>query len=236
MMTFFDHLLELRSKILVSFAALVAGTALAHAYHETLIAFFLRPIQGEKLFFLSPLEPLFFIFKIDLFVGFILALPVLNWCVFSFVRPAVKQSSWILFSLLYGAAAVLILSALAYAYFVMVPISLKFLMSITVPGTRHMITANSYLNFLLTQSLIIALVFQIPLFIVAGSYIGAFCIQTLAAKRPYIYVGGIIVLAVITPTTDLFNFAIIAVPALVIFEGSVFAVRVVDWIASHSAP
>ena len=229
MMTFFDHLLELRSKILISVLAIGLGAGVAHYFHEPLIGFFLRPLHGQQLFFLSPLDPLFFILKIDLFIGLILALPVLNWAIFSFIRPAMKASSWLLFSTVYCAAAVLILAGLAYAYFVMIPMSLGFLLSISVPGTENMITANSYLSFLLVQSLIVAILFQIPLFIIAGTYIQAFKIETLTAKRRYIYVGGLIGLAVITPTTDLFNLCVVAVPAWTIFEGSVVAARVVNW-------
>jgi sec-independent protein translocase protein TatC len=227
-MTFVDHLRDLRSKILLSLAAVLVGGTVAHAYHEALIAFFLRPIHGQTLIFLSPLEPLLFIFKIDLFVGLILALPVLNWAVFSFLKPAMKQSSWLLFSILYCAAAALILSGLAYAYFVMVPISLGFLLSVRVAGTENMITANNYLKFLIMQSLVIAVIFQIPLFIIAGSYIRAFDVTTLAAKRRYIYVVGLIGLALVTPP-DVFNLCVVAVPAWVIFEGSLLAARLIQW-------
>lgn len=229
MATFLDHLLELRSKVLLSVLSIGLGAAVAHYFHENLIAFFLRPLHGQQLIFLSPLDPLFFILKIDLSVGVILALPVLNWAIFSFVRPAMKGSSWLLFSTVYGSAGVLILAALAYAYFVMVPMSLGFLLSIKLPGTENMITANSYLGFLLVQTFIVAVLFQIPLFVVAGTYIQAFTIETLASKRRYIYVGGIIGLAIITPTTDLFNLAFVALPAWAIFEGSLSASRIIGW-------
>ncbi len=199
MATFFDHLAELRSKLLWCCLAVALGAAVTHYYHEAVIAFLLGPIRGRTLYFLSPLDPLFFIMKTDFLVGFVLALPVINWNLFSFVRPAMKTSRWLLLSVVYCTAAALILAALAYAYFVMVPISLNFLLGIAIPGVNNLITATSYLNFLLVQSLITAALFQIPLFIVAGAYVGAFQISTLAAKRRYIYVAGIIVLAVITP-------------------------------------
>ncbi len=228
MMTFFDHLLELRSKILLSFFAVALGAALAHVYHDALIAFILQPLDGKELFFLSPLDPLLFVLKTDVFVGLILALPVLSWNALSFIRPAMQESSWLLVSVAYCVAAVLLVGGLAYAYFVMVPMSLAFLMSIHVAGIDNMVTAHSYLNFLLVQSLIVAILFQIPLFIIAGSYIGAFDIDTLASKRRYIYVGGFIALAIATPTTDLFNLAIVSLPACLIFEGSVVVAKVVN--------
>jgi sec-independent protein translocase protein TatC len=228
MPTFFDHLIELRSKILVSCFAVVVGALVAHWFHEALIAFLLRPVSGEKLLFLSPLDPLFFILKVDVFAGCILALPVINWCAFSFVKPAMRRSSWFLLSTLYGMAAALAASGLAYAYYVMVPISLTFLLSIHVDGTANMITATSYLNFLLVQSLITAIIFQIPLFFVACAAIGAFPMSAIASKRRHIYVIGLIALAVLTPTTDIFNLCVVALPALLIFEGSLVAGRVIE--------
>jgi sec-independent protein translocase protein TatC len=233
MASFFDHLAELRSKLLWCLIAVVAGVVVAHQFHEALIAFLLRPLRGERLFFLSPLDPLLFVFKIDVFAGLILALPVINWSALSFIRPALSRVNWVLFSLLYGAAALLVIGGLAYAYLVMVPLTLRFLTSLTVPGVENMITATSYLNFLLTQSLIVAAVFQIPLFVTAGSYIGALDVAMLASRRRYIYVAGLIALAVITPTTDLFSLSVVAVPAAIVFEGSLVAGRVVKWMSRN---
>ncbi len=235
MMTVLDHLLELRSKVFISCIAVFIGACVAHYYHDILIGFLIKPMGDQKLIFLSPLDPLFFILKTDMFAGVILALPILNWCFFSFVKPAMQTFNWIVFSLFYCIAAVCIVVALAYAYFVMVPISLTFLLSINVANIQNMITATSYLNFLLAQSLIIAIIFQIPLFIVAGSMIGAVKPSFLASKRRYIYVGGLIVLAVITPTTDLFNLSIIALPAAIIFEGSLLAGRIIEWSSRRRA-
>jgi sec-independent protein translocase protein TatC len=229
MATFFDHLAELRSKLLRCLLAVALGAAVTHYYHETIIAFLLGPIRGRTLYFLSPLDPLFFIMKTDFLVGFVFALPVINWSLFSFIRPAMKTSSRLLLTVVYCTAAALILAALAYAYFVMVPISLGFLLGITIPGVNSLITATSYLNFLLVQSLITAVLFQIPLFVVTGAYIGALEVSTLASKRRYIYVVGLIALAVLTPTTDVFNLGIVAIPALIIFEGSLAAGRMMEW-------
>lgn len=226
-MTFWDHLSELRSKLLISFAAVFIGAMIAHYFHEELIAFLLHPIASRELFFLSPLDPLFFILKIDLFFGCILALPVVNWGIFSFLRPAMKESNWLVLSIFYIVAAFLILCGLAYAYFVMAPISLQFLLSIDIAGIDNMITANSYLSFLLSQSLIIALVFQIPLFIVIGAYIDAFTPATIARKRPYVYVIGLTALAILTPTADVINLCLVSIPALIIFEISLIVARTI---------
>jgi sec-independent protein translocase protein TatC len=227
MPTFFDHLAELRAKLLVCCFAVLAGAGVAHYFHETLIAFLLQPVSSQPLFFLSPLDPLLFILKVDLSAGFLLALPVISWSVLSFVKPAIERTRWLLFSVVYGLAAVLILAGLAYSYVVLVPVTLHLLTSISVPGVENMLTATSYLRFLLAQSVITAVLFQIPLVVVAGSHLGAFRIVTLASKRRYIYGGGLVVLAVITPTTDVFSLGLVAIPAIVLFEGSMVVGRAV---------
>jgi sec-independent protein translocase protein TatC len=224
-MTFLEHLLELRSKILLSAVSVGIGALVSHYYHQEIIDILLRPIADQKLFFLSPLDPLFFVLKIDLYGGGILALPIINWSIFSFVRPAMTRSGWLFFSSLYFMATALIIGGLAYAYFFIVPASLKFLLSINIPGIENMITATSYLNFFLAQSFIVAVVSQIPLFVIAGSAIGALNTKVLASQRGYIYIAGLIALAIMTPTSDIFSLGMVAAPACLIFEGSLVVAR-----------
>lgn len=230
---FLDHLLELRTKILVCVAAIVVGALVAHYYHDPLIRFLLKPTGDHQLFFLSPMDPLFFILKIDLFGGIILAFPVINWCILGFIRPAMHKSGWLMLCIIYFTISILALCGLGYAFFVIIPISLQFLLSINIEGIQNMITANSYLDFLLTQSFIIAAIFQIPIFILAGTYMRALNVKMLSAKRPYVYVIGIAVLAMVTPTVDIFNLLIVAVPAAIIYEGSIVAARILQWSISR---
>lgn len=223
MATFWDHLAELRTLLLRSVFAVVIGALVAHIYHETLIALLLQPVRGTELIFLSPLDPLLFILKVDLAAGGILALPVISWIVFSFLKPAVERRHWLRFCLLFGLAAVLLLIGLTYAYLITVPLSLAFLTSISIAGIGNMITASSYLSFLLLQLLLMAVVFQTPLFVLAGVSMGAFSVATLASHRRLIYLAGLIVLAVLTPTTDLVSLGMVTIPAALVFEGSLVA-------------
>ncbi len=235
MATFWDHLAELRTTLLRCGVAVLVAAILAHLYHEVLIALLLRPVAGTELVFLSPLDPLLFILKVDLTAGLILALPVISWSVISFLKPAVDRSHWLMFCLLFGLAAVLLLIGLAYAYLITVPISLAFLTSISIAGIGNMITASSYLSFLLLQLLLMAVVFQTPLFVLAGVSIGAFDVATLASRRRQIYLASLVALAVLTPTTDLVSLGIVVVPAVLVFEGSLIAGRILQRYAPRAA-
>ncbi len=223
-----EHIIELRNRIILCVLVIIIGSAIAHFFHEQIISFILKPIDGQKLVFLSPLDPLFFILKIDLVVGILISLPIIVWSVFSYIKPIITNKLNYLIHVIYLSSTLLVLTALGYAYFIIVPLILKFLSSITIPGIESAITAQNYLSFFITQILIITLVFQIPLFIILGIYIGVFNTRLLGSKRGYIYVGMTIVLSILTPTPDIFSLGIILIPALFIFEISLIIGRIVE--------
>lgn len=226
--TVLDHIVELRSKIFISIISIIVGSSIAHYFHKEIISFIVKPIGEQKLVFLSPLDPLFFILKIDLIVGILISLPIIIWSIFSYIKPIITRKINYIIYTVYISSTLLVLAALSYTYFIIVPLILKFLSSITVEGIENTITAQNYLSFFITQILIITLVFQIPLFIIFGIYLGVFSTKFLSSKRGYIYIGTIIVLAILTPTPDVFSLAVILVPALVIFEVSLIVGRVVE--------
>ncbi len=226
--TVLDHIIELRTRIIVSILAIIIGSSIAHFFHKEIIEFILKPLGEQKLIFLSPLDPLFFILKTDLVVGILLAFPIIIWSIFSYIKPILnKKINYVIYAV-YTSSTLLVFAAISYAYFVIVPLILKFLNSITIQGIESTITAQNYLGFFIMQILIIALIFQIPLFIVFGIYINVFSTKFLSSKRGYIYIGITIALAMITPTADIFSLSIILVPALLIFEVSLIIGRVVE--------
>jgi sec-independent protein translocase protein TatC len=226
--TVWDHIYELRSKLLIVTFVVIIGGGVAHYFNKEISSFLLGPLGDKQLVFLSPLEPLLFILKIDFFTGLLIALPVISWSLFSFVRPALSQRSFLKMIAVYLFSLSCVCLGLLYTYFIVMPLSLKFLFSITIPNIQSLITAQSYINFLLVQSFLIILVFQIPLIVLAGTSLKIFSVEKLSKKRGYIYVGSVIIFSIITPTTDLFNLGIILLPSIVIFEGSLILARIFE--------
>ncbi|MCX6754619.1 MAG: twin-arginine translocase subunit TatC [Candidatus Nomurabacteria bacterium] len=224
----FEHIGELRKRIFIVIGAITLGTIIAHIFNKEIVAFVLRPATGQHLIFLSPLESLFFIFKIDITTGIIIAFPVIVWTLFSFITPALPRKITKLLVLFFVTSIFLLILGLFYAFLVTIPFSLKFLFSIVVPGIENQISAESYISFFITQALIIALIFQVPIFITGGIYLRFFKTKTLSKKRRYIYLIITIALAVITPTVDIFNLIIVLVPCLAIFEVSLIGGKIVE--------
>lgn len=223
-----EHVGELRKKIFISLGAFIIGVIISHIFNKEIIAFLLKPAGGQNLIFLSPLEPLFFIFKIDFIGGFILSFPVIIWSIFSYITPALPKRISGAIVIFFITSTILLFLGLLYAFFVTIPISLKFLFSINIPGIENNFSVEKYLSFFMTQAIIIMTVFQVPILIVGGVSMGVLKTKLLGLKRKYIYIGLLVALAIITPTSDIFSLAIIFIPCLMIFEISLIGGRIVE--------
>ena len=90
-LTLWEHIGELRSRLLISVIALVICSVVAHFFYKEIVDFLLHPVNDKNLVFLSPLDPLLFVMKIDLIAGFILALPIISYCMLSYIKPAFEK-------------------------------------------------------------------------------------------------------------------------------------------------
>ncbi len=167
-----EHIGELRKKIFFALGFFVTGVAIAHIFNSEIIEFLLKPASSQNLIFLSPLDPLFFILQIDLICGFIISFPVILWLLFSYISPALSEKINKRIVAFYLISTLLLVFGLGYALFVTIPISLKFLFSITIPGIENSFSVQKYLSFLITQALIVMVIFQVPMVIIGGVYLG----------------------------------------------------------------
>jgi len=224
----FEHIGDLRKKLLIALGAFVFGVIFAHIFHEKIINFLLEPIGNQNLIFLSPLEPLFFIFKIDLIGGLIITFPIIILVFFSYINPTLSRKASKNFIIFYILSIILIATGIFYSLLVTIPISLKFLFSINVPGIENQFSAKSYIDFFIAQILIVSIIFQLPIIIIGGIKIGILKTKTLSKKRNYAYLIITIALAIITPTIDIFSLIIVLLPCILIFEISLIGGKLVE--------
>ncbi len=223
-----EHVGDIKKKIFIAFFAFIVGAVISHLFNLEITNFLLRPSSGQNLIFLSPLDPLLFIFKIDFMGGFIISFPIILWSIFSYVNPTLPFKIRKTIGLFYFASALLLFLGLIYAFFVTIPLSLKFLFSISIPGISNSFSAEKYLSFFITQAIIVMIVFQVPILVTGGVYLELLKTKFLASKRRYIYLILIISLAIITPTTDIFSLLIILVPCIFIFEISLIIGKLIE--------
>ena len=223
-MTLVGHLSELRQRIVWSVAALIAGTLVAYFYVDELMSFVTTP--AGKLYFMAPAEGFFAYLKLAVFAGFLLALPVILWQLWLFVAPALtqKEKKWAL--IMVPGSTILFFTGVAFAYLFVWPSAVKFFLGFGSENLQPMLSLGQYLSFLISFILPFGVIFNLPLALLVLAKIGIISSKFLAKQRRVMIVVAFIIGGIITPTPDVFSQTMMAIPILVLYEASIWAVRI----------
>ena len=213
-----QHLKELRTRVFIVAIFFILGASLAYTFQAPVIDAVLAPLKGEKLVYLNPAGGFSFIFMVSIYAGIALAFPVLIQQLYAFVRPALPEKSQKKSSMLIVGSFLLLISGMAFGYFVAVPNALIFLYSFADKFIDASLTADSYLNFVIAYTIGIGIVFQIPLLLLLINSIKPFTPGGLMKSEKWVIVISFIVAAIITPTPDPVNQVIIAGPVVIVYQ------------------
>src|SRR5437764_668649 len=121
--TLVEHLDELRSRIILSLGAVIVTTSVAYVFHPRIVHWLERPLPEERrhLITFGVAEPFMTSFKISVFVGIGLALPILLWQLWSFLAPAFEESSQRRLATFVGFATGLLAAGVAFGYYLVLP-------------------------------------------------------------------------------------------------------------------
>ena len=214
------HLEELRRRILFSLGALALMSVVCLWQGEHLMALVRMPIKGlvDELIFISPTEAFVAYFKVALLCGFVLSFPFILYHFWKFILPAFPKETrarsivWIV------SALFLFFAGVSFAYFVAMPIALKFLIDFSAGIAIPMITLGRYVSFFGASVLVGGIVFEIPVVIALLTDAGIVNSLKLRQKRRYAVLAVMIFAAIITPTHDIINMLIFALPMLALYE------------------
>jgi len=227
-MPFMEHLGELRTRIVRALFCLLIGTGIALPFSEKIVDFLARPITklGYKLVFTAPAEAFWVQMKVGLIVGLFIAAPGILWQVWGFIAPGLHTHEK-----KYAAPFVIIGSLLfmvggAFSLFVVTPYALTFLLGYARPGLKPMITIENHIDFLLKFTLAFGAVFELPLIITLAARMGLVTAKVLAKNRKYAILGAFVIGAVLTPTPDAFNQALMAGPLIILYEVGIICARI----------
>ena len=225
-MPFLDHLEELRWRIIYSLAALVIGIAIGFlvTFKLDLIGVLQRPVipylRGQTLVFTHPGDTFSAILQMSFVVGIVVALPVIGYNVWAFLSPALYRHERRVVIPVLLAATLLFLAGVALAYFLVLPLTLKFLFGLEAQSLTPMITVSEYFGFVTSMCLAFGGVFEVPIVIVGLSALGIVSPQTLGKFRRYaVIIYG--AAAIITPGDLLTTTIALAVPLYLLYELSV---------------
>jgi sec-independent protein translocase protein TatC len=220
--TLVEHLDELRSRLIVSLLVLVLGFAVAFPLHEEIVARMIDLLPDDRqLVTFGVTEPFFTSVKVSLAAGFLLALPVVLWQIWSFLAPAFEEHAQRIVAVFVAIATALLAGGLAFAYFVVMPKALEFLTNYDEELYQIEIRASYYISFVTFGLLAVALIFQLPLFVIALVRLGVLSSATLRRNRR-IGIALVVIVAALLPTVDPISLAFEVVPLLLLFEASIW--------------
>jgi sec-independent protein translocase protein TatC len=237
-----EHLTELRTRIIVCLLVIVGWFVVTFVFRDTLIEWLSRPLEGEGLggrdlkpITLSPSEPLMTSFNISLWTALALSVPVIVWQAWSFLAPAFEPRSQRYVVRLVVIATVLLAAGMAFAYWVVLPTSMHFLLNFDQSQYNIQIRAKDYFGFAAVMIFTIGLLFELPIFIVGLVRLGIISTHTLRRNRRIGY-GLCVVVAVLLPGVDFVTMMVQTLPLLALFEVSIWAAVIAERRAARAEP
>lgn len=224
------HLIELRKRLVFSGLFFVAAAGVSFNYCSLLLGFLKRPLSGtvDKLVFFSPQEALAVYLNISFAFGLLLSLPVILYQIWKFIEPASSDKFKKKAFLFVGGVFTAFISGAAFAYLILIPPAIKFLLGFAGSELQPLISAQKYISFVVWTALATGIVFEMPVVSYILTKLGIINSRVLRAKYRYAIVGIFITAAVLTPTSDIFNMLLFAAPMLVLYELSI-------WISKYAA-
>lgn len=223
-LTLVEHLSELRGRVIFCLIALGITCVTSFIFVSDVLKILKLPAAGliDRLVYFSPEESLLIYMRISFSCGFVLSMPAILYQIWAFCSPALEEKTkrhsvcFILSCFLSFVVGGL------FAFFILIPPALRFCFNFAKDDFEPLISASKYISFVVNLIIASGLMFQMPVASFVFTRIGIINAGTLRSKYKYAFVAILILAAVITPTTDIFNMMVLAVPMLFLYEISIW--------------
>jgi sec-independent protein translocase protein TatC len=223
-MTLLEHLGELRSRLVRASIALLITTAISFIFADRLVEILSIPIGGRQaLEAIDVTENMGVFMRVSLISGMVLAMPVIVYQFIRFIVPGLTREERRYLWFVVPSASLLFLLGVAFAYFVMLPVAVPFLIGFLNIPTRP--RPSTYFGFISRLMFWIGASFETPLILAFLARLGIITPQFLKQNRKYAIVIIALIAAAITPTVDPVNMLLVMAPLLILYEFGVFLSR-----------
>lgn len=222
-MSIIAHLTELRKRLIRSLIAIGIGSCIAYYFIEDIMHLLTGP--AGKLYYMQPAEAFFTYIKVAIFVGFLIALPVVLYQIWRFVLPALIGMERYLLSVIVPVSLILFLAGIAFSFFLVLPAAVKFLVGFSTQELQPMFSIKQYFDFVIAFLLPFGFIFELPLAIILLAKVGIVSSKFLAKQQRIVIFLTFVIGAVISPTPDIFSQCMIAIPMILLYEISYIIVR-----------
>ena len=227
--TLISHLLELRTRLMRAFLAVIVVFVPCAIYANELFEFLARPLiaqlpAGSSLIATSVTSPFTTPFKLAFIVALVIAMPFVLYQLWSFVAPGLYRREKRFARPLLISSIVLFYCGVAFAYWVVFPVIFRFFVATAPRGVTVMTDITNYMDFVLMMVLSFGVAFEVPIAVVLLVMTGLMNVEKLGAIRGYVLIGIFVIAALLTPP-DAVSQAIMAVPMYLLYEGGIIFAR-----------
>ncbi len=238
--SFWDHLDELRSRIIRMVVMLAVFTAVAFMLKDQLFSIVLAPRSSDFVTYRLMGVPAFSIQLINtglteqfmvhmrtaLFSGLLVSSPYIIYELFRFISPGLYDNERRYAVWLVGSAYLMFLLGLLLNYFLIFPLTLRFLGTYQVSAdVANMLTLQSYIDTLIGMSFMMGVLFELPVVSWLMARMKIISARLMASYRRHAIVAILVLAAIVTPTTDVFTLFVVALPIWMLYEFSIFVVK-----------
>lgn len=225
-----SHLVELRSRILLSVIVLSVVFVCLSFFANDIYTFFADPLisalpDGSTMIATKPHAPFFVPFKLAFFAALIVTLPFLFYQIWAFVAPGLYSHEKRLVFPLVASSTLLFYCGILFAYYVVFPLIFNFFANSAPDGVAVMTDISEYMSFSMKLFFAFGVAFEVPIATIIFARVGIVTPEKMAEKRAHVFVGAFVVGMLMTPP-DAFSQTLLAIPIWLLFElGLFFAKR-----------
>ncbi len=232
-LSFWDHLRELRKRILLSLYGLLAGMIVVGSFVEPLVDLLMKPVRlalppgSQKLIYTSAIEPMMVYIKVAIYGGVFVVAPWILYQLWQFIAPGLykKEKRVVVPFLFWG--TLLFYGGAAFCYWLVMPAAFPAMLAIASDASMTpMLSISEQLGLVMAMLLGFGVVFEMPVIIAFLAMVGLVTADFLAKYRRHAIVVNTLLAAVITPTGDPLNLALMAVPLCLFYEVGIILARI----------
>ncbi|MEZ0328268.1 MAG: twin-arginine translocase subunit TatC [Dissulfuribacterales bacterium] len=233
-----EHLNELRQRIIRSLLALAAGFAVAYYFIDPIFDAVARPLkqvlpEGSSIIFTAYSEGFFAYLKLAFVCAIFLSSPIILYEIWAFIAPGLYSHEKRIVLPMVFVSSLCFIGGGVFGYFVVFPAAFGFFAGYSSSGLKLMPNITEYLSFAIHLLLAFGLAFELPVFMLLLGMMGVVRAEWLKKWRRYAILVAFVAAAILTPTPDVVNQILMAVPLILLYELGILLVWMADTFISR---